>query len=67
MEFVDFAALCAKNRRKKDDEETNKGVSMLPFSETFAEAVINPTSIVSQADTIDEQRRTRDVQSSPRV
>jgi hypothetical protein len=42
MAFVDFAALCAENRRKKDGKiNKNNGVTILPFSETFAEAVIN--------------------------
>jgi hypothetical protein len=38
MAVVDFAVLCAKNRRKQ--MKKNKGITILPFSETFADAVI---------------------------
>jgi hypothetical protein len=31
---------CAPKSEKKKDEEKNNGVSIQPFSETFAEAVI---------------------------
>jgi hypothetical protein len=47
MAFVDFAALCAKNRRKKERKtKKNKAIAILPFSETFAEAVITANNEV---------------------